>query len=142
MDSQKMTVSHHHRRGGRSTSTTPPPWRSRCPTPTRARRTSRTQPPISMSSSRASTAAATPQTGPMLPLLGPCCRQQTPPPAEELQCLGHQVVPISFEYANNVILTLYYNFRSASIYYPQCFPVYIFKSFSLVDLVFVMGAER
>ena len=31
---------------------------------------------LSMSSSRASTAAATPQTGPMLPLLGPCCRLQ------------------------------------------------------------------
>ena len=31
---------------------------------------------LSMSSSRASTAAATTQTGPMLPLLGPCCRLQ------------------------------------------------------------------
>ena len=49
--------------------------------------------------------SSTPQTGPALPPPGPCCRQQPPPPAEELQCLGHQVVPISFEYANNVILT-------------------------------------
>ena len=49
---QKMTTS-HQRVGGRSTSTTPPPRRSRCPTPTWAGRSLRTQPPISMSSSPA-----------------------------------------------------------------------------------------
>ena len=48
--------------------------------------------------------SSTPQTGPTLPPPGPCCRQQPTPPAEELQCLGHQVVPISYEYAIIVIL--------------------------------------
>ena len=50
----------------------------------------------------------TPQTGPTLPLPGPCWWQQPTPPAEELQCLGHQVVPYrDNNHANNVIKVIF-----------------------------------